>query len=911
MSRSSLFVGLAAGVFLFGGAEVRADQKAAAGKTPPKTAQAWTLDEALSQITLNPDNVYLQYVALQLARPEKRVNEVAGRIERLTRQRGRPADRQVDLFALFTGALAVQESLQLDTMRADAPGLTGHIGDPARETVPVAELKGPTIKSHPWGKMLAAQAVAGKKPEVSPLAMCVPDDQYFALFHSIGKLLEAAEVGDLWGAHVLSQASGSAKTQRTSDRLKTQLAIQTDPITRPFYDMVVDEVAFTGSDLYFREGTDVTMLFALKQPKVFKVRMDGFLAAAEKSRPDAVRSTGKILGIDYVAVTSPDRAIHAFSAYPRPDLHVRSNSKAALERVLSVVAGRTGDQQASKPLGASTEFKYIRTIMPRGAKEEDGLIYLSDPFIRRIVGPELKLTERRRMLCYNHLRMIGHAAMLYRTQFGKRPESLEQLAESGCSPAVFGRGKLSCPCGGTYKLSADGTSAVCSHHGHAGELVPCSEISVGRVTKKEAEQYNEFLEGYNQYWRTYFDPIAVRLQLTPKQYSAETIILPLLDNSIYTGMAMSLGGETEPLDGLPVPKRNIFSMVVRLNKEGLLGNEKMLHGLLDGLNRASFDRQLDAATIEQVLRRGVGNQLGLHIYDASPMFDFNLTGFLGDLTGRFRSVGGGGLSGEMIPISFLVASLNTPVYLAVPVDDPQLVDKFLNKLDATLAGLARHPQRGGWLNLDHDFYKVPLEGSDARVRCYSVRFGPVKWRLFFARIGDGLYVASKRFILDDLAAAQKERSQAAARGEKIDRGPSAHAMVRVRPEHWNKVLPTFRLGWAESSRQSCLDNLGSLSNVARAVTASGKQATPEVIHRQADLLHGVHFFCPDGGRYELGPDGKQITCSVHGSALAPRQQAAPAAESPMGRLMQQFAGLTATLTFLEDGLHAVVTIDRK
>ena len=166
--------------------------------------------------------------------------------------------------------------------------------------------------------------------------------------------------------------------------MKAQLAIETDPLSRPFYDMVVNEVALTGSDLYFREGTDVTLLFAVKQPEVFKLRMDGFLEAAAKSRPDAVRSTGKILGVDYVAVSTPDRAISAWSAYPRPNLHVRSNSKAALARVLAAIDGRQGVAR----LGDAAEFKYIRTLMPRGDEREDGFVYLSDPFIRRIVGPD-------------------------------------------------------------------------------------------------------------------------------------------------------------------------------------------------------------------------------------------------------------------------------------------------------------------------------------------------------------------------------------------------------------------------------------------------------------------------------------------------------------------------------------------
>src|SRR5262249_7049390 len=50
----------------------------------------------------------------------------------------------------------------------------------------------------------------------------------------------------------------------------------------------------------------------------------------------------------------------------------------------------------------------------------------------------------------------------------------------------------------------------------------------------------------------------------------ETIVLPLIDNSVYQALARMLGGKPEPLDNLPVPKRNIFSIAFRFNKEELM-----------------------------------------------------------------------------------------------------------------------------------------------------------------------------------------------------------------------------------------------------------------------------------------------------------------------------------------------------
>src|SRR5437762_14015568 len=88
---------------------------------PAVEFKKWTLDEAMTQLRLYPNDSYLQYVAMILARNEKRSDEVAGEIERMLNRTDEAFGRrdQVDLFSIFTGALAVQESLQLDTMRGD------------------------------------------------------------------------------------------------------------------------------------------------------------------------------------------------------------------------------------------------------------------------------------------------------------------------------------------------------------------------------------------------------------------------------------------------------------------------------------------------------------------------------------------------------------------------------------------------------------------------------------------------------------------------------------------------------------------------------------------------------------------------------------------------------------------------
>jgi hypothetical protein len=319
---------------------------------------------------------------------------------------------------------------------------------------------------------------------------------------------------------------------------------------------------------------------------------------------------------------------------------------------------------------------------------------------------------------------------------------------------------------------------------------------------------------------------------------------------------------------------------------------------------------MEALGYREFLNRGIGNQIGLHVYDAPTLVDFNLPAFLGMMMG---GVNGPGLDEEVLGISFLAASLNAPTYLAIPVRDVKVVDRFLEKLDSFLPMLDKRAT-GGILPLDVEFYECRTGGRERSFRTCGLRIGPIKWRLFWARVGDGLYIASKPFILEDLLSG-KTMPRAS---EQTSSGPRAHGMVRLRPENWKEVLPDYRLGWAENNREACVNNLGPLSSVARSLTASlGKLEKSELatlagrMRGRADDLYGTHFFCPEGGTYVLTADGKRMECSLHGSIGKPRQNVAPAESSALTKLLETLGDVTASLTFLEDGLHAVVEIERK
>jgi Protein of unknown function (DUF1559) len=311
---------------------------------------------------------------------------------------------------------------------------------------------------------------------------------------------------------------------------------------------------------------------------------------------------------------------------------------------------------------------------------------------------------------------------------------------------------------------------------------------------------------------------------------------------------------------------------------------------------------LDLNKLRRFLRDGIGDQVGLQMHDASNLFDFDMAGAFGG-----QADGGLGLSGStMFGIGLLVQFVTGPSSLSIPVKDAKAVDEFLDEVDRlTIKMKAESLGEFGRLSDFVEFYRMPFPKPHT-IRCHVIKFAGLKWRLYWGRIGNGLYFANRPFILEDIAAAQDDKQQK-------KRAEAAHALVRLRPENWKEVLPGYNLSWAEAQRTACHRNLSMLANVYRGWNDRQAQdeAPDAALVERVARLYGVRPFCPDGGKYTLSADGKSCQCSVHGDSRDPRQPAAPTENSATARLLKTFGGLRASLTFEQDGLRAVVTLERK
>jgi hypothetical protein len=304
---------------------------------------------------------------------------------------------------------------------------------------------------------------------------------------------------------------------------------------------------------------------------------------------------------------------------------------------------------------------------------------------------------------------------------------------------------------------------------------------------------------------------------------------------------------------------------------------------------------VDPKKLRQFLKDGIGDQVGLHMHDAPRLLDSDLSGLFG-----------GGESSSLSGIGLALRFVFGPSSVSIPVKDAKLVDHFLDELDKVfLAQRQTLGQQGILWRKEADFYRVQFPKPHV-IRCAVANIAGLKWRVYWGRIGDGLYFATRPFILEDIAAAHAD-------GKKPAKTDPAHAVLRVRPENWKEVLPGYNLSWAEGSRAACHANLDMLANVNRGWNdrkpADG--APTAELNGRVGRIFGERPYCPDGGRYDLSLDGRSCRCDIHGGHDDPKQPAGPTDASSTGRLLKIFSGLTAAIRFEEDGLRVVVTVDRK
>jgi hypothetical protein len=353
-----------------------------------------------------------------------------------------------------------------------------------------------------------------------------------------------------WGESFLRMFQVSARDSHLSQRYEDQLCIQRSVLSKLFGDQVIEEFAITGSDFFIAEGTDVSVIFRLKQPDVFRSAAEGWLAAAKQKFPELTVQEFNYRGHQVAARYTQDRNVSSFVVY-QGEYAIFSNSHRAIRRIIDTTLGR------SPSLHDQLDYQYITTMLPPQNTENTAYLFCSEAFLKHLISPEFKIAEKRRRQAFTNLVMLNNASLFYRMEEGRSPTSLSDLSEGN----FVDLSRIVDPSGGAYAFDADRDTATSSLYNRIKYLTPILELNVLKISDQESKEYEQYKRRYESLWRDYFDPIAIRIS-TGESVKLETLVLPFANSGLYGNLRRLLDDQPQPLDVAQYASSSVVSVAL-------------------------------------------------------------------------------------------------------------------------------------------------------------------------------------------------------------------------------------------------------------------------------------------------------------------------------------------------------------
>ncbi|HEY1381225.1 MAG TPA: hypothetical protein VGF55_30780 [Gemmataceae bacterium] len=785
---------------------------------------------------------------------------------RVPHMTGRDFDRRSHeyerLYELTTGAAALTESLQLDRM-------LGRRRKEGPRDIDVAKVPGIDIAAHDWAKMMG-----DKRPDPEPLAKLIPHDNYYLHFKRFGKFVELGDFLDQWGTTAVRAYEVKSTDYRLKERYEKQLCLKTSLLGRTLGPLAIQGVAITGSDPYFREGTDVAVIFHVVNRQLFQTGVEQYVREAQAEFGGRFR-----VGLDFYqdvsigSYTTPNREVSLYRA-SIDDLAIFANSPVGVRRIIDAHAGRI------KSLADSPDFQYMRTVFRLSDEGEDGFLFLSDPFIRQLVGPASKIKEKRRLEGLTGLTMATNAALWHAWQTGRPPTSLgAALATAGLTP-----GDLATPDQPAVTWDAGRQRAASDRYNTLHFATPLAELPIDRVSREEEQDYNQFRQQYLGLWRRYFDPVGMRFRIRDGDVGVETFILPLVRSTEYGELRRTTGDGTVPLDASPPTTKTVAQLLTHLSPEA----------------RGEIERIADDVTARRRPPLGWVGDWAVVRFDDSPMY-----GRLAALQAR-----GGPRPGDID--EWIEVVFQMPVTAGVQVRNPLVFAGVLTALRT--AAMNALPGAVTWEPMEPEYKGVKIVRIRAtRQGVALVRGGgeakkePFLPAVYYALVDGAWYVSLQEQPIKDMI----DRSEA--RGKQpADAKPAAARQVNsalyVSPSAATAAKDFARHYLATQVHERALANAPVWYAFYKSGLITGQETD---VARDAVLFNYLGYVpvSPDGAGYRYDPRADEVTTARHGS---PRRPAAPALDpdSTLGRLLETTRDVAADLRFREDGVHTTLTIRR-
>lgn len=396
------------------------------------------------------------------------------------------------------------------------------------------------IKSHPWDKMLE-----GKTVQNLEIAKLVPNDTLFLYFNKWGDFdkLDAVLQETI---EPVKGITGIDTSLSIGQALSERLGIHASQAVKD------QEIVVIAEDFDFMHDNSLAVL--IKKPGGNTGESQNFFLPKE-----GVKSG--MMG-DYFLV---------------------SNSAPLWEKIQKTFQNDAGSMYRAK------DFQYTLSVLdPR----REGMLYFSENLIRKLTGPQYRIALERRNTIVHALIQLQYVAFAYRDFTGVWPTSLNQIGSEGYIRLDTIKEVEK------YRIDEKGI-VYHADWGSLYDLNPVENLEIKNITSAEKHRYDNFKEGYQQYWREFIDPIGIGITLGDR-IMIHTIILPLIEESQYNWLKDIFGGAPASFDFVNKPDRNAAlqfigkwdfdQLLYTLQKE----SEKYSLGPEDEQRRADLS-QLDTA----------------------------------------------------------------------------------------------------------------------------------------------------------------------------------------------------------------------------------------------------------------------------------------------------------------------------
>lgn len=408
---------------------------------------------------------------------------------------------------LMSGGRAISENLQLDR-QLDVPK------SGIRSQRSLTGVKGISVPAINWKDLLSNDPT-----ELDPLARLVPEEQYAVFMQSFDSLATLIRQGGELGRPVAQMLEPQSRVTDVLGFYQGQLGLSLNQLSEQVGRAIVDECVLTGSDPYFRTGTDIALLLQTSQPDILRQAMQAQVQLSSAKFAGAKIETVTVGEVSVWHASTPDRSLCSYVA-DVDNVVVVSNSITQLGGILETVAGKRTSMHSLD------EYKFFRQRYPRSIVDETTLVVITDAAIRRWCGPAWRIGASRRTRARG---TIAEITMRHADQL---------IAES-----IDGTLKMASPAGmpDAGKMMVANRGAWSARYGSLDFQTPIVELGITTATEEEIKLYEAWRVRYERLWRRNFDPIAVSIKIQNQRVDVDLSVLPLVLNSQYQQMQRLAG----------------------------------------------------------------------------------------------------------------------------------------------------------------------------------------------------------------------------------------------------------------------------------------------------------------------------------------------------------------------------------